>query len=132
MITEEYFNEQLNRLKARFGDRAFDPEFTVLVAKEVKQMDAADWVELVSFLIGSRTPSRPPLLSDFRDGRLAIEKRRFNKTVADASRVITHPAQGGGLKRFLTLNYPGAKSLWDAVEVERLRIRIARVNGEGK
>jgi hypothetical protein len=90
-VTQEFFNEQVERLRRRFGANAFDSEFTRIVAKEVNHMADADLVELVTFLIGSRPPNRPPLIADIRDARLAIEKHSFNRDVAGATKILRHP-----------------------------------------
>lgn len=125
-MTFDFFKSQIDRLKLRFGEKAFDPEFIRLLHKEVNPMSNQSFVHVVDVLIGSRPASRPPLLIDFREMRIKIEKEDFNKVVNGAVKTVYNPANHNGLKSYLAKEYPGCNSLWEAVEVERLRIKVKR------
>lgn len=122
---------QFARLRKRFGEKAFDDEFITLAMREVRGMPDAAFVSFVDVCIGSRPHHKPPLLTDFREAVLAAQRRKLEQDINGALRVFNHPAAEGGLKRFLALNYPGCKSLNEAVEVRRLQLRIERANAEG-
>ncbi len=121
--------KQIERLKSRFGDRAFDPEFIDLARGEMARMRDDALIKMVDFFIGSRPANRPPLISDFRDGRYAAEKVSFNADVAGALKALDKPWQTG-LKPYLENNFPGCKTLEEAVEVRRLQIQIAKANDQ--
>lgn len=130
-MNEQFFREQIGRLKTRFGDRAFDAEFVKLVALEVNTMSEQAFSRTVGTFIGSRKHTDPPRLSEFREARLREEKYAFDQEVRGAANVLDWPAKGG-LQRFLAREYPGAKTLNEAVEIQILRNQIARADkGEG-
>jgi len=129
-MTGEIFAEQVKRLQMRFGTKALDQQFVDLVWRECREMSEGALITFVDVMIGSRPHTKPPLLQDFRDARLAEAKRKFESDVRGAVREFEHPSARGGLKKFLAMNYPGCKTLWDAVEVERLKIRIAKADQE--
>lgn len=76
-MTAEFFKEQIQRLKSRFGEKAFDREFCDLIAAKVKFMSDESFVSLVNFIIGSRKPNDPPLIEDF--AKPAGDARRERK-----------------------------------------------------
>jgi hypothetical protein len=130
-MTRENFDEQLSRLRFRFGDRNFDPEFIKLLAKEVQSMPDHDLTRMVSDFIGSRPATRPPLLVDFREARIQIEKYKFTREVQGAADAVFDWAKQKGLKAFLDENYPGCKSLWEAVQVQ-VEVNQAQREREGE
>lgn len=127
-MTPDFFNQQISRMHLRFGEKAFDPEFTKLVAREVSAMQNEDFMRLVDFMIGSRKHNMPPTLTDFRESRIAIEKRAFSREVGGAARAMDRQWQGG-LHAYLAKEYPGAKTLNDAVAIQIEKNRIARAMG---
>ncbi len=117
--------EQVARLKVRFGDRAFDAESVSLIRREVITMRDEDFVFMVDGLIASRPHTKAPLLTDFREGRLKVEKRIFDAQVSGAARAMG-TQWSGGLKAYLAREFPGCKTLNEAVEVRKLQIKIAK------
>lgn len=117
--------KQIERLKSRFGDRSFDPEFIDLARGEMARMRDDALVRMVDFFIGSRPANRPPLISDFRDGRYAAERVSFNAEVGAAIKAFDTPWQDG-LKPFLEKSYPGCKTLNESVQVQILRNQMER------
>lgn len=128
MIDEKLFGEQVQRLRSRFGEKAFDNELCRLIALEVKEMHPHDFVRTVDVMIGSRPHSKPPLLSEFREARLQAEKMKHQQELRQAVETFNHPAKSDGLRRFLAMNYPGAKTLWEAVQIQVLRNQVERAN----
>ncbi len=127
-MNEQFFLGQVGRLRTRFGDKSFDGEFVKLIAREVHDMSEHAFQRFVDVMIGSRTAHKPPLLSEFREARMTDDKRRFDNEVNGAASAMNWPA-AGGLQRFLAREYPGAKTLNDAVDIQRLRNRIAEADG---
>lgn len=117
-MTREVFDEQIRRLRLRFGERAFDSEFTRLIAGEMQHTTDPDLIYIVSNLISSRPATRPPLMVDFREARLSQEKYKFNQDVSGAADAVFDWSKQKGLQAYLDENYPGCKSLWEAVQVQ--------------
>lgn len=125
-MTDPCWQNQKTRLIDRFGERNFSKEFSLLVASECKAMPDFAFVDLVSALIGARRPSDPPLLTDFRSARLAYERRQFEKDLYGAANAMNRPAWTEGLKAYLAREFPGCKTLNEAVEVRKLQIQIEK------
>ena len=70
----EFFNIQYRRLQARFGDKAFDSEFAKLLAKELSDQDDYDMQRVVDNFVGSRRHNQAPLLAEFREEFLRLQK----------------------------------------------------------
>ncbi len=113
---------------SRFGAKAFDEEFSRIIAAEVKFMSEVSFVKLVNFLIGSRPPSRPPLLADFREGRLNDEKNELQRNLNKAKDIFTNPSMAEGLKSILDRDYKGAKTALEAMHIEKLRMQIKKAD----
>ncbi len=131
-MTNEFLHAQFERLRARFGKKAFDTQISHLIASEVWSMSESDFIGLVNFLIGTKPATRPPLLEDFRNGRLAAEKRRLDRDAKAASGVMASDWTSGGLRRALDANadWRGCKTLMEAVEVERLKLLVHGANND--
>lgn len=125
-MNQECWLHQKTRLIDRFGPKNFSTEFALLCSIECKPLPNEAFVDIVNFLIGSRPANRPPLLADFRDARLAFEKRQFEKDAYGAARAMREPARFEGLRKYLAREFPGCKSLNEAVEVRKLQIQIEK------
>jgi hypothetical protein len=128
-LTPEFFAQQMSRLKTRFGEKAFDPETQRLIGLEVNDVPSDVLMRCVDSFISSRPHTKPPLVTDFREARLNFKKNEFNRDVDGAVNAMKVPWQNG-LQKFLAENYPGCKTLNEAVEIERLRIRVKNALGE--
>ncbi len=124
-MTHETWTRQKARLIDRFGKNNFSPEFSLLVSMECRPMPDQPFEEMVNAMIGGRRPNNPPLIQDFRDARLAWERRVFERDLSGAERAMNMPAKDG-LKLYLVKEFPGCKTLNQAVEVRRHQIQIAR------
>lgn len=114
-MKQECFDTQIKRLKLRFGEKAFDPEFARLVGREVWTLNDNQFVYLVDVLIGSRPHSRPPTITDFREMRLQSEKGAMarNTTHAFESAARERPDLREVLKK---TGFDGCESVMDAVK----------------
>ncbi len=117
-MTEDFFRRQIERLKLRFGTKAFDPEFVRAVAVEVAAIPDEVFIRMVTSLIESRKHTNAPLMVDFREARLAWERNRFTETVKKATNVFTRP-----LPEIMREHY-NVDTKEEAMQIERLKIRI--------
>ncbi len=127
-MTTDCWNHQKARLIDRFGEKNFSKEFSLLVALECKSVPDDVFTQMVNAMIGNRTPNQPPLLQAFRDGRLAYERRKFEADVRGASQAWHGEARFQGLRAYLAREFPGCKSLAEAVEVRKLQIQLRRAD----
>lgn len=125
-MDRNFLIDQINRLRIRFGETAFDTEFVKLVVNEVSTMSEYGFKRSCDIWIGSRTRNKPPLLSEFREARLNEERVKLDNDTRAVSNVLNHPAKFGGLKKYLAANFPEAKTLSKAVEQRREQIILRR------
>lgn len=121
-MTQIFFLDQINRLKIRFGAKAFDPEFIRVIGLEIASVSDEFFRKQVDNWIGTRKNNSPPLLTDFKEARLAYEKDRLSIATDKVVKTFSY-----GLKDVLKKHY-NVDSLSDAMEIEKLKIRL----GEGK
>lgn len=87
-MTPEFFQKQISRLKLRFSDKAFDPEFVKLIGHEVSSMGHDAFQRLVDIMIGTRAHNRPPTITDFREMRVQSDKHTFTREVQGAANAM--------------------------------------------
>ncbi len=133
-MTNDFFKAQITRLQVRFP-KALDNEFVMLAWKETHDMSESGFQRFCDVLIGSRTHHKPPLLSEFREARLNEHKRQFDNDVRAAASVMFGGATPGSRKahvlRLLSKEYGKVSSVTEAVEVARMKLRVARANERG-
>ena len=132
-MTEQFFANQWQRLVTRFGERSMDAEFMRLCANEVHDMSEAAFARFCDVLIGSRTANKPPLLSEFREARLAENKRRFDNEVRGAANAMFGPSgtpqeRKAHVLKVLSKEFGSVSSIAEALEVARLRLRLEGAN----
>jgi len=124
-MTSDAWMTQKARLISHFG-KQISSEFCLLVASEINNLPNTTVVEMINAMIGNRKPSNPPLLQDFRDGRLNYERRKFDANVNGAARAMNTPWQTG-LKAYLAHTYgTECKTLKQAVEMQIELNRLKR------
>lgn len=119
--------DQIERLRKRFGAKAFDDEFIKLVKREVLDMADYDMINLVDIMIGTRPAHKAPTIVDFREGRHLINKRKFSREVEAACISWDRLALPEALKKY----WPGCVSATEAMEVEILKMKVAKANVNG-
>ena len=132
-MSPEFFNTQWQRLVNHFGDRAMNPEFRLLAAREVRDMPESEFQRTVDVWIGSRPHTKPPLIPDFRDARLAVQKRRFEEDVRGASNFLKKRApeeMRKHLRAILSKEFGAVESVSEALEVARLRYKVAQADND--
>lgn len=120
-MTQDEFKEQITRLKVKFTERAFDPETCRVLWLEVATVPPNVFAEAVRIWLGHRKPSNPPLAPDFKQVKLNYERNVLKQNAMGATRAIEDPTQFQGLRTVLAKDYPQAKSLMDAVQIQRQR-----------
>lgn len=123
-MTKESFLTQWQRLVNRFGAKAMDSELMRLCAVEVDTMSEANFKRTVETWIGSRPHTKPPLLSEFREARIAEEKLAFQNDVRGASNFLNRRAPGemrSHLRAVLSKEFGGVENPVEAWEVARIR-----------
>lgn len=119
-----HFQAQMQRLITRFGQRNFDPEFVRLVWQAVCGMSDTGFQRLCDVLIGSRSQSKPPLLSEFREAFHNEQKLRFQNDLKGAASFFKRQApeeMRQHLRVVLSQEYGGVGGVGEALEVARLR-----------
>lgn len=122
-MTPEQFKSQVIRLQSRFGEKAFDNEFVKLVWREVDGMNYYDFVKVVETFIGARSHHKAPLLSEFREQRLLMDKNRVERDAQGACRILRHPSMVKPISEILNKEYGGGvDSVAEAFTVAKLRM----------
>lgn len=109
---------QIDRLIVKWP-RAFDEETVKLIKREVLEMSDADFTYMVDHFLGTRPHTRPPLMPDFREARLAIEKTRFTKTVKQAARAVEQEGERRAVKDLMAEHK--VSNLTELFELARLQ-----------
>jgi len=128
-MTKDFFLHQVTRLQTRFGDRAIDAEFVKLVWAEIHEMNEQDFLRAVNVWIGSRPYTKPPLLTEFREARMASSKNKFESDLRGSANFLSRKApeeMRNKLKQILSKEHGGVDSLRDALEVAKLNLRLKR------
>lgn len=125
-MSPQAFHTQWQRLIVRFGVKSMDDELKLLVTREVHDMGETAFQRFVDVLIGSRTAHKPPLLSEFREARLAEQKLRFQNETQAAARAFTQHAPEelrANMRKVLSKEFGKVESVADALQIARLRLR---------
>lgn len=124
-MTQEEFKEQIKRLQVRFGAHHFDIEFCKLAFAEVGEMPAKAFKWAVETWLGHRPAHQPPLLAEFREARLAEEKAQLKRETEGARKSWIGKQSYKGLQQVLVRDYPGAKTVCEAIEIAKKKLRKA-------
>jgi hypothetical protein len=126
-MTPPEFDVQMNRITATFGEgKVYNRERLALIWKAVNDLTAHSFSRIVDNFIASSRYA--PLPKDFQEAAYAERKNSFNREVDGAARALDVP-WAGGLKAYLAREYPGAKTLNEAVAIEREKMKIAKALG---
>jgi hypothetical protein len=125
-MTQEFFEQQIDRLKVRFGEKAFDKEFVSLIAKECFSMQDADFLDLVNLMIATRKHNSSPILTDFREMRVQSDKNKFGRVVGHAVRAMSQHSKGTVHEALIRAGFHGCKTIEEALNVQLEKNRIAK------
>lgn len=120
-MTTEVFNSEMKRIYGVFGEKHYPHERIRSIWSHWRDLPDNGFIKLVSHFINTRKIGDAPLPQDFIDAAHRERKNQFNRDVQGAADAVFDWSKQKGLKAFLDENYPGCKTLWEAVEVERIR-----------
>lgn len=125
-MTDEQFKFQIQRLESTFGEKHFDIERLDLVKAQVMWMELGEFSQIVSNFISSFRAA--PLPKDFKDAVLAYKRNRQTspRTVPQVFKETVE--NSAGLRQ--ELEKRGAKTLKEAIEIERLRLQVKNALSE--
>lgn len=132
-MKNDFFKTHITRLQVRFGNRAIDNEFIQLAWREVHDMSEAWFARTVDTWIGSRSHNKPPLLSEFREARIAEEKLKFENDLRGATGFLERRApeeMRKHLRAILIKEFGGVEGIQDALEVARLKQKVRQSNSD--
>lgn len=115
-MTADDFNAEMQRLHSTFGEKAFTSERIKLIWGHWRDLPAQSFSRVVNKLIA--TSRQVPLPQDFIEAAHQERKRSFDRDVAGAADAMFNWQGQKGLQHFLAENYPGCKTLWEAVQVQ--------------
>ncbi len=100
-MKESEFGEQVKLLQTHFGEKQFNPAFCKFLWEEVGAMPAQSFSQLVRVMVENRKANNPPVLTDFREQRLTLEKKSFEREVYQATKAVGHLAKPKDLNEIL-------------------------------
>lgn len=71
-----------------------------------------------------------PLPDDFIQEARRVQKESFERNLKGACDRIFNWGAQKGLKAYLDKHYPGAETLWDAVTIQRLKLKNGEITAE--
>lgn len=122
-MTEDFYLSQIKRLQIHFGAKAFNSETVKIFAREVAPVSNEFFRDQVDRWIGTKKHTEPPRLAEFKESKLAFDKRSFVADCRKASEGFNN-----GLKEVLRKVYK-VDSLKEAFEMERLKARLGDKDG---
>lgn len=121
------FDIQMARITGTFGEgRVYSRERLALIWKAVNDLSAHSFSRIVDHFISNARYA--PLPKDFQEAAYAERKNEFKRDVDGAAAAMDTP-WSGGLQQFLGREYPGSKTLSQAVDIQILRNQIAKAKG---
>lgn len=126
-MTPEQFKHQIERLESTFGEKHFDLERLDLIKSEVMFLELGEFSRIVSQFIAAFRSA--PLPKDFKEAVMAYKRNRVEDPRSKPE-IFRPNFSNDGLVQALRKNYPGAKSLTDAIKIERLKIQVKKALDE--
>lgn len=126
-MTEDQFKHQIQRLESTFGEKNFDLERLDLIKSEVMFLELGEFSRIVSQFIANLRSA--PLPKDFKEAVMAFKRSRGDDP-RSRPEIYRPDFSNDGLAQALRKDYPGAKSLTEAIEIERFKLQIKRAKGE--
>lgn len=121
-MTQEQFEWQIKRLESTFGEKYFDVERLDLIRQHVMWMEMGDFAAIVSHFIA--TFKFAPLPKDFKEAMIQHRNQNSKSDLRSKPIIFDEGFSNDGLKKCLEEKYPGALNLQDAIDQERLKIKV--------
>lgn len=126
-MTEIEFDKEIERLRAEFGSNYFKASRLKLIWDYVSDLSQYEFSRIVNGFLGKMRQA--PLPEDFREEarniRRSIALSKFDQNVNGAIQAMGF-SNASIQDALAKTGYPGCKTINEAVEVERLKIRISR------
>lgn len=120
MNTNE-FNLQMGRLFSLFGEKSFSNERLKMIWNFTSDLSANSFERIIDHMISNFRQT--PLPKDFKEA--AVGERNNFADLRSVPAIMSPDFKGDrGLQMVLERDYPGTKTLWEAIEIERHRIRV--------
>lgn len=126
-MLRDHFQREIERLKQVWPNSFQTPRVTSIWSGCCDLLDSQFSVICDRFINSLKAP---PVPDDFIEAARKLEAEIFQRDVDGAAKRVFNWSGQKGLKAFLDKNYPGAETLWDAVTVQRLRLRNGEVTVE--
>lgn len=124
-MTQIDFDIEMKRLVEVFGPQMFSKGRLALIWSSCASLSRESFRRIVDGFI--RTMRTAPLPRDFTESAAHERKNEFNREVDGAIAAFDQP-WNTGLQSYLAKEFPGCKTLAEAVEVRRLQIQVAKAN----
>jgi hypothetical protein len=120
-MTETEFLFQMQRLISAFGEKSFDRGRMELISRHVRDLSPHSFSRIVDHLLSNFRQA--PLPKDFAEA--ARGERNHASDLRSVPDIMKIDFKGdGGLLKVLSRDYPGCKTLWEAVEVEKINLKV--------
>lgn len=128
-LDANFFQSQIKKLSEAFPGKNFDQARIGMIWSFCHDLANEQFSFIANHFIKTRSATRPPLPADFDEAARLEIKNAFSRDVEGAAAAMNTPWPTG-LKSFLEKNYPGCKTINDAMSVERLKIQVKKASGE--
>lgn len=130
-MTEMEFDKEMEKLRAEFGSNYFKASRLKLIWDYVSDLSSYEFSRIVNGFLGKLRHA--PLPEDFKEEARNLRRitaiSKFDQDVNGAIRAMNF--SNINIQEALTrAGYPGCKTINEAVEVERLKIRVERAMNE--
>lgn len=119
------FDFEMKRITDVFGIKNYPSERIELIWNTTKNLSDESFNKIVNYLISSFRFA--PLPKDFDEAAKA-EIRSIHSSNSVPDFMAKNFKGNGSLEKVLARDYPGCKTLYEAVQVERLRIQLAEAD----
>lgn len=126
-MMREHFQREVERLKLVWP-QSFSTPRAHLIWCGCADLSDRDFTGVCDRFIGSM--KSPPLPEDFISEARRLQKASFDKDLKGACDRIFNWGKQKGLKAYLEKKYPGAETLWDAVTIQRLKLKNGEITAE--
>jgi hypothetical protein len=124
-MTEIEFIGQMKRLTDAFGEKPFDRGRMELISRHVRDLSAYSFTRIVDHLLSNFRQA--PLPKDFKEAAMA-ERNNWHDLRSVPAIMRPDFKGNGGLQKVLARDYPGCETLYEAVEVEKIKLRKKAVD----
>lgn len=127
-MNASHFDEQMKRLYSTFGEKSFSNERIRLIWNHVSDLPDNNFTRIVNHLLS--TQRYAPLPKEFKEAAVA-ERKAMEGDKHSVPAIMTSNFKGdGSLQKVLAGKYDGCKNLFEAIELEKFRLKIKSSENE--